>query len=196
MRDFSLNKFIFGDLDPQKRWLLQRLILQSLFTGLASAYFFVAAYGVMLKNLPINQLPFSYLSSGLGGILLLKLFQKVQRDNGAVYAQRFTIFTFCAIMMMLYYLNFSDSQIFNKKVVAVLGFTFIIPFGNIFTLNISTSCFQILGVQTGKKWLAKLGAGETVAAIIAFLTAPALIELFGGSELFIIAGISIIPLLS
>ncbi len=195
MREFSLNNFVFGDLDPQKRWLLQRLILQSFFTGLASAYFFVAAYGVMLKSLPINQLPFAYLSSGLGGILLLKLFQRVQRDNGAVFAQRFTIFSFCFLMLLLYILNSGSTFFIDKKIVAVLGFTFIIPFGNIFTLNISTSCFQILGIQTGKKWLAKLGAGETIAAIFAFLTAPTLIEFFGASELFVVAGISIIPLL-
>ncbi len=195
MREFSINNFVFGDLDPQKRWLLQRLILQSFFTGLASAYFFVAAYGVMLKSLPINQLPFAYLSSGLGGILLLKLFQKVQRDNGAVFAQRFTIFSFCFLMLLLYILNSGSTFFVDKKIVAVLGFTFIIPFGNIFTLNTSTSCFQILGIQTGKKWLAKLGAGETIAAIFAFLTAPTLIELFGASELFVVAGISIIPLL-
>ncbi len=195
MSDFSLNRFIFGDLDPQKRWLVQRLIFQSFFTGLASAYFFVSAYGVMLKNLPINELPFAYLSSGLGGILLLKLFQKVQRDYGASFAQRFTIFAFCALMLLLYYLNFSEGHFIDKKIVAVLGFTFIIPFGNIFTLNISTSCFQILGIQTGKKWLAKLGAGETIAAIFAFLTAPTFIDLFGASELFIVAGVAIIPLL-
>ncbi len=195
MSDFSLNRFIFGDLDPQKRWLVQRLIFQSFFTGLASAYFFVSAYGVMLKNLPINELPFAYLSSGLGGILLLKLFQKVQRDYGASFAQRFTIFAFCALMLLLYYLNFSEGHFIDKKIVAVLGFTFIIPFGNIFTLNISTSCFQILGIQTGKKWLAKLGAGETIAAIFAFLTAPTFIDLFGASELFLVAGVAIIPLL-
>ena len=195
MNDFSLNRFIFGDLDPQKRWLLQRLIFQSFFTGLASAFFFVAAYGVMLKNLPINELPFAYLSSGLGGILLLKLFQRIQRDYGANFAQRFTIFIFCTLMLLLYYLNFSEGHFIDKKIVAVLGFTFIIPFGNIFTLNISTSCFQILGIQRGKQWLAKLGAGETIAAIFAFLTAPTLIDLFGSSELFIVAGIAIIPLL-
>ena len=195
MSDFSQNRLIFGDLDPQKRWLVQRLIFQSFFTGLASAYFFVSAYGVMLKNLPINELPFAYLSSGLGGILLLKLFQKVQRDYGASFAQRFTVFAFCALMLLLYYLNFSEGHFIDKKIVAVLGFTFIIPFGNIFTLNISTSCFQILGIQTGKKWLAKLGAGETIAAIFAFLTAPTFIDLFGASELFLVAGVAIIPLL-
>jgi hypothetical protein len=140
-------------------------------------------------------LPFAYLSSGLGGILLLKLFQRIQRDYGANFAQRFTIFIFCTLMLLLYYLNFSEGHFIDKKIVAVLGFTFIIPFGNIFTLNISTSCFQILGIQRGKQWLAKLGAGETIAAIFAFLTAPTLIDLFGSSELFIVAGIAIIPLL-
>ena len=195
MNDFSLNRFIFGDLDPQKRWVLQRLIFQSFFSCLAGAFFFVSSYGVMLKNLPINELPFAYLSSGLGGILLLKLFQRIQRDYGANFAQRFTIFIFCALMLLLYYLNFSEGHFIDKKIVAVLGFTFIIPFGNIFTLNISTSCFQILGIQKGKQWLAKLGAGETIAAIFAFLTAPTLIDFFGSSELFIVAGIAIIPLL-
>lgn len=189
-----LNRF-FGDLESQKVWLLKRLFAQSFFTGLASAFFFVAAYASMLSVVDIKDIPYAYLASGLGGVLLIKGFQRIQKDYGAAKAHYILTFLFAIWLMVLYVLDTYGENESVKWGVGVLSFTFVIPFSAVFALNIATSCFQVLGVTQGKKWVAKLGIAETLAAMLAFISAPLWVDLLGSApSLFFVGGIAILPL--
>lgn len=189
-----INKF-FGDLESQKIWLLKRLFAQSFFTGLASAFFFVAAYASMLSVVDIKDVPYAYLASGLGGVLLIKGYQRIQKDYGASKAHFILTFLFAFWLIVLYILNTYAQDESVKWSVGVLSFAFVIPFSAVFALNIATNCFQVLGVAQGKKWVAKLGIAETLAAMLAFISAPLWVDLLGSApSLFFIGGIAILPL--
>lgn len=191
------GNLIYGNLETEKRWFLNRLLGQSFFTGLANAFFFVAAYSSMLKAINIAQIPYAYLSSGVGGILLIKLFQRVQKYYGAKPSHFFLASLFAIWLVLLYILNRFEWSGNIHVFIGILGFTFVIPFSAVFALNIGTNCFQVLGVVQGKKWVAKLGIGETLAAMLAFIVSPIFVELSGSSEiLFMLGGLSIIPLLN
>jgi hypothetical protein len=189
-----VNRF-FGDLESQKVWLLKRLFAQSFFTGLASAFFFVAAYASMLSVVDIKDVPYAYLASGLGGVLLIKGFQRIQKDYGAAKAHFILTFLFSVWLIVLYLLNTYAQNESLKWGIGVLSFAFVIPFSAVFALNIATSCFQVLGVTQGKKWVAKLGIAETLAAMLAFISAPLWVDLLGSApSLFFVGGIAILPL--
>ncbi len=189
-----VNRF-FGDLESQKVWLLKRLFAQSFFTGLASAFFFVAAYASMLSVVDIKDVPYAYLASGLGGVLLIKGFQRIQKDYGAAKAHFILTFLFSVWLIVLYLLNTYAQNESVKWGIGVLSFAFVIPFSAVFALNIATSCFQVLGVTQGKKWVAKLGIAETLAAMLAFISAPLWVDLLGSApSLFFVGGIAILPL--
>jgi len=65
---------------------------------------------------------------------------------------------------------------------------------NIFTLNITNSCYQILGAQLGKKWIVNLSAVEGISAIIAFLSVPIIIYyVIEINYLFLFAALFFIP---
>jgi hypothetical protein len=103
MVELSTYKSIFGDLDLQKRWLLKRLILQSVFIGLASSYFIVGGYNLILKSLSITEMPIAYLVVGLGGMFFVKIFKRIQRDYGASFAHRMIVFAFITLSLALFY---------------------------------------------------------------------------------------------
>ncbi len=192
---FSGTRF-FGDLETQKVWLLKRLFAQSFFTGLASAFFFVAAYASMLSVVEIRDIPYAYLASGLGGVLLIKGFQWIQKDYGAAKAHYILTAIFAIWLLVLYLLNTYVELPRLKWWVGITSFTFVIPFSAVFALNIATSCFQVLGVTQGKKWVAKLGIAETLAAMLAFISAPLWVDLLGSApSLFFVGGLAILPLI-
>jgi len=187
---------IFSGLEPIQVKLLKRLFGQSFFSGFASAYFFVAAYSAMLGALGIEEIPIAYLISGFGGVLLIKGFQRLQKDYGASNSHFLLTGIFTAWMWGLFYLNQHEFSGLIQWWVGILSFILVIPFSAVFAMNIGTSCFQVLGVTKGKKWMAKLGIAETMAAMLAFLSAPILVETLGHpSWLFFIGGAAIIPLI-
>lgn len=187
---------IFSGLEPIQVKLLKRLFGQSFFSGFASAYFFVAAYSAMLGALGIEEIPIAYLISGFGGVLLIKGFQRLQKDYGASNSHFLLTGIFTAWMWGLFYLNQHELSGLIQWWVGILSFILVIPFSAVFAMNIGTSCFQVLGVTKGKKWMAKLGIAETMAAMLAFLSAPILVETLGHpSWLFFIGGAAIIPLI-
>lgn len=192
----GLGKGLFGDLDPIQAWLLKRLFGQSFFSGFASAYFFVAAYTAMLGTLGIEEIPIAYFISGFGGVLLIKGFQRLQNDYGASNSHFILTGIFTAWMWGLFYLNQHEFSGLVHWWIGILSFILVIPFSAVFTMNIGTSCFQVLGVTKGKKWMAKLGIAETMAAMLAFLSAPVIVETLGHpSWLFFAGGAAIIPLM-
>ncbi len=193
----QISKLIYGDLDSDKKWLLKRLIAQSFFSGLANAFFFVAAYSSMLGALKIAEVPYAYLSSGLGGILLIKLFQRIQKDYGAIKSHFIITVLFALWLFFLLIINRNiPEEGLLRKIIGIASFTLVIPFSAVFALNIATNCFQVLGVVQGKKWVAKLGIGETLAAMLAFLITPTIVDLFGNSTaLFAVGSLAMLPLL-
>jgi len=195
MVELSTYKFIFGDLDLQKRWLLKRLILQSVFIGLATSYFIVGGYDLILRSLSIRELPIAYLAVGLGGIFLVKIFKRIQRDYGVSFAHRMVVVAFVALMILLFYSETVTVFFINKKAISILTFASIIPFFNIFNLNMTNSCNQLLGAQLGKKWIINLSAVEAIFAIIAFLSVPLFVHIFVEiNYLFLLAGLLLFPL--
>jgi len=195
MVELLTYKSIFGDLDLQKRWLLKRLILQSVFIGLATSFFIVGSYDLLLKCVSIREMPITYLAVGLGGIFLVKIFKRIQRDYGASFAHRMIVLAFMAIMACLFYSEIGKVIFINKKALAILGFACILPFLNIFNLIMSNSCYQLLGAQLGKKWIINLSAIEAISAIIAFLSVPAFVHAFADVHyLFLFAGLFLFPL--
>ncbi len=191
----TLGNRFFGELEPQKVWLLKRLFAQSFFTGLASAFFFVAAYASMLSVVEIRDIPYAYLISGLGGVILIKGFQWIQKDYGAAKAHYILTAIFSFWLLVLFGLNTWVELPNLKWWVGIISFTFVIPFSAVFALNIATSCFQVLGVIHGKKWVAKLGIAETLAAMMAFISAPLWVDLLGSApSLFFVGGLAILPL--
>ena len=196
MVELSTYKSIFGDLDLQKRWLLKRLILQSVFIGLASSYFIVGGYHLILKSLSILEMPIAYLVVGLGGLFIVKIFKRIQRDYGASFAHRIIVFAFITLMLVLFYSETEKFFIVNNKAMAILAFACIIPFSNIFNLNMTNSCYQLLGAQLGKKWIINISAVEAISAIIAFLSVPVFVNVFVDiNYLFLFSGLFLVPLL-
>jgi hypothetical protein len=196
MVELSTYKSIFGDLDLQKRWLLKRLILQAVFIGFSTSFFIVGAYDLILKSLLIRELPYAYLVAGVGGIFIVKIFKRIQRDYGTSYAHRILVFAFILLMLIMFYSEMAKVVFVNKKAVAILGFACILPFVNIFNLNMSNSCYQLLGAQIGKKWIINLSAVEAISAIIAFLSVPVVIYLVVEiNYLFVVAVLFILPLI-
>ena len=139
MVELSAYKMVFGDLDLQKRWLLKRLILQAVFIGFSTSFFIVGAYDFIIKSLLICELPYAYLAAGLGGIFIFKIFKRIQRDYGTSFSHRFIIVAYISLMFVMFYSEMDKVSVINKKALAILGFTCIIPFVNIFTLNITNS---------------------------------------------------------
>ena len=195
MVELSAYKFIFGDLDLQKRWLLKRLILQSVFIGLATSYFIVGGYDLILRSLSIREMPIAYLAVGLGGLFLVKIFKRIQRDYGISFAHRMVVVAFVALMILLFYSETVTVFFINKKAISILTFACIIPFFKIFNLNMTNSCNQLLGAQLGKKWIINLSAVEAIFAIIAFLSIPLFVHIFVEiNYLFLFAGLFLFPL--
>jgi len=143
----------------------------------------------MLGALKIAEVPYAYLSSGLGGILLIKLFQRIQKDYGAIKSHFIITVLFALWLFFLLIINRNiPEEGLLRKIIGIASFTLVIPFSAVFALNIATNCFQVLGVVQGKKWVAKLGIGETLAAMLAFLITPTIVDLFGNSTALFAVG--------
>jgi hypothetical protein len=135
------------------------------------------------------------LAIGLGGIFLEKIFKRIQRDYGTSFAHRIFVVATITLMILLFYSETEIVFFINKKAIAVLAFTCIIPFLNIFNLNMINSCNQLLGIQLGKKWIINLSAVEAIFAIVAFLGLPLIVHVFGEiSYLFLFSGLFLFPL--
>lgn len=187
------------DIRESEKGIFSSLSINSLCTGLSTAFFFVTTNSYFIKNLSLAQLPVAFIFSGLVGLCLVQLYKKLVNWKGLIFSYVSMGILFSAICLLLLYLRLlgsKDPQI--VLVTAYLGFVSN-PFLSVFTLAFSSVSLQVFDLSQGKRLFALLSLGEIIAAIVCFLIIPTLVTWWGGSEYFFLLSmisrlISLIPL--
>jgi MFS family permease len=158
------------------------LFLQSLLVGFATSFFFVSATAHFIKNAGVQNLPLAYLISGVVGFVLVSAYKKVQSSAGIVFSYVAGLVLYAVLCLGLYFLYEKGEQSHAMSVyLAYTGLVLIMPFVAIFSIGFSVLSLQVFSFAQSKRLLAMVGTGETVAAIIAFISVPFLMKLVGDS---------------
>ncbi len=182
-------------LRPEESQSFRFLFILSLITGIALSFYFVAVNSFLIKNTSVSNLPYAYIISGLGGVVLIKIYQSRQRKVGIIrsYQEFLCIFSVMSLFVFLAYGKYGDQP--NYAVyLAYFGFLFNMPFTIIFALSFSAICARLYNLAQSKRLLALIGTGEIIASIIGYLFAPLISKLLGSSNYLLpVAAISILP---
>jgi hypothetical protein len=182
-------------LRPEESRSFRFLFILSLITGIALSFYFVAVNSFLIKNTSVSNLPYAYIISGLGGVVLIKVYQSRQRKVGIIrsYQEFLCIFSIVSLFVYLAYDKFGTQS--NYAVyLAYFGFLFNMPFTIIFALSFSAICARLYNLAQSKRLLALIGTGEIIASIIGYLFAPLISKLLGSSNYLLpAAAICILP---
>lgn len=170
-------------LKPEESRSFRFLFMLSLVTGIALSFYFVAVNSFLIKNTSVSNLPFAYIISGLGGVLLIKIYQSRQRKVGIIrsYQEFLCTFSVVSLIVFLAYGKFGD-QPSDAVYLAYFGFLFNMPFTIIFALSFSAICARLYNISQSKRLLALVGTGEIIASIIGYLFAPLLSKILGSAN--------------
>lgn len=188
------------DIRESEKDIFSSLSINSLCTGLSTAFFIVATNSYFIKNLSLAQLPVAFILSGLVGFCLVQLYKKLVSWKGLIFSYVSMGILFAAICLLLLYLRLletKDPQI--VLITAYLGFVSTLPFVSVFALAFSSVSLQVFDLSQGKRLFALLSLGEIMANIVCYLIIPTLVTWWGGSEYFFLLSmiarlISLIPL--
>jgi hypothetical protein len=169
----------------------------SLITGIGLSYYFVAVNTFLIQKASVSNLPYAYIISGLGGVLLIKIYQNRQQKRGVINSYRESLIAFFLVSIGVFT---AFTKLGNQSGYAVylayLGFLFNMPFTIIFALSFSGICARLYNMAQSKRLLALVGTGEIIASIIGYLTAPLISQLTGSPNYLLpLAAICILPAL-
>ena len=185
------------NLRPEEQKSFRSLFLLSLITGIGLSYYFVAVNTFLIQKASVSNLPYAYIISGLGGVLLIKIYQQRQRSRGIINSYRESVIAFflVAAFVFMAFIKLGDNQAYAVYL-AYLGFLFNMPFTIIFALSFSGICSRLYNMAQSKRLLALVGTGEIIASIIGYLTAPLISQLTGSPNyLLLLAAACILPAL-
>jgi hypothetical protein len=185
------------NLRPEERESFRSLFLLSLITGIGLSYYFVAVNTFLIQKASVSNLPYAYIISGLGGVLLIKIYQSRQQKRGIVnsYIESLVAFFVVSLSVFWAFTTFGDQSAYAVYL-AYLGFLFNMPFTIIFALSFSGICARLFNLAQSKRLLALVGTGEIVASIIGYLTAPLISQVTGSPNyLLLLAAFCILPAL-
>lgn len=185
------------NLRPEERQSFRQLFLLSLITGIGLSYYFVAVNTFLIQKASVSNLPYAYIISGLGGVLLIKIYQYRQQKSGVISSYSESILAFFLVSLGVFF-AFTEwgSHEGYAVYLAYLGFLFNMPFTIIFALSFSGICARLYNMSQSKRLLALVGTGEIIASIIGYLTAPIISKLAGSPNYLLpLAAICILPAL-
>ncbi len=185
------------NLRPEEQKSFRSLFLLSLITGIGLSYYFVAVNSFLIQKASVSNLPYAYIISGLGGVLLIKIYQYRQQKKGIIKSYRESVIAFfiVAAVVFIAFGRLGENKDYAVYI-AYLGFLFNMPFTIIFALSFSGICARLYNMAQSKRLLALVGTGEIIASIIGYLTAPLISQLTGSPNyLLILASVCIIPAL-
>ncbi|WP_276346610.1 hypothetical protein [Daejeonella sp. JGW-45] len=185
------------NLRPEERQSFRSLFLLSLITGIGLSYYFVAVNTFLIQKASVSNLPYAYIISGLGGVLLIKIYQSRQQKRGVINSYRESLIAFFMVSVGVFmaFSKFGDNKGYAVYL-AYLGFLFNMPFTIIFALSFSGICARLFNLAQSKRLLALVGTGEIMASIIGYLTAPLISQLTGSPNyLLLLAAFCILPAL-
>ena len=185
------------NLRPEERKSFRSLFLLSLITGIGLSYYFVAVNTFLIQKASVSNLPYAYIISGLGGVLLIKIYQHRQQKRGVINSYRESLIAFFLVSMGVF-VAFTElgDQSGYAVYLAYLGFLFNMPFTIIFALSFSGICARLYNMAQSKRLLALVGTGEIIASIIGYLTAPLISQLTGSPNYLLpLAAVCILPAL-
>jgi hypothetical protein len=185
------------NLRPEEQKSFRLLFLLSLITGIGLSYYFVAVNTFLIQKASVSNLPYAYIISGLGGVLLIKIYQQRQHKRGIInsYKESVIAFFLIAVCVFFAFINLGDNLSYAVYL-AYLGFLFNMPFTIIFALSFSGICSRLYNMSQSKRLLALVGTGEIMASIIGYLTAPLISKLTGSPNyLLLLAAACILPAL-
>ncbi|MDP3466721.1 MAG: MFS transporter [Daejeonella sp.] len=185
------------NLRPEEQKSFRSLFLLSLITGIGLSYYFVAVNTFLIQKASVSNLPYAYIISGLGGVLLIKIYQHRQRKGGIINSYRESVIAFflVAASVFMAFSKLGDNPGYAVYL-AYLGFLFNMPFTIIFALSFSAICARLYNMAQSKRLLALVGTGEIIASIIGYLTAPLISDLTGSPNyLLLLASACILPAL-
>ena len=188
------------DIRESEKGIFSLLTINSLFSGLSTAFLFVVTNSYFIKNLSVDHLPVAFIFSGLVGLLLVQLYKKLVNWKGLIFSYLTMGILFSVVCIFLFYLRILGTQ--NTQIIfitAYLGFVFTMPFISVFTLAFSSVGFKVFDLNQGKRLFALVGMGEIIANIISYLLIPSLVSWWGGSEYLLLLSmvarlISLVPL--
>ena len=185
------------NLRPEERKSFRSLFLLSLITGIGLSYYFVAVNTFLIQKASVSNLPYAYIISGLGGVLLIKIYQHRQQKRGVINSYRESLIAFFIVAVGVF---MAFTELGHQKGYAVylayLGFLFNMPFTIIFALSFSGICARLYNMAQSKRLLALVGTGEIIASIIGYLTAPIISQLTGSPNYLLpLAAVCILPAL-
>lgn len=183
------------NLRPEEQKSFRSLFLLSLITGIGLSYYFVAVNTFLIQKASVSNLPYAYIISGLGGVLLIKIYQQRQSSRGIINSYRESVIAFFLVAVLVFtaFIKLENHPTYAVYL-AYLGFLFNMPFTIIFALSFSGICSRLYNMAQSKRLLALVGTGEIIASIIGYLTAPLISQLFGSPNyLLMLAAACILP---
>ncbi|RCH53857.1 hypothetical protein DJ568_15055 [Mucilaginibacter hurinus] len=178
----------------EEKMNLRLLFMLSLFTGISTSLYFVAANTLLIQNSSVANLPYAYMISGVVGFLIIKLYRARQKQTDIVRCYTEMIFCFAVVSIVMYFIviNYGRYKAFGIYV-AYLAYLFNMPFTIIFSLGFFSVCARVFNLSQSKRLLALAGTGDTIASIIAYLAASGLTHLTGNSNnLMLFGGVCIL----
>ena len=155
------------NLRPEEQKSFRSLFLLSLISGIGLSYYFVAVNSFLIQKTSVSNLPYAYIISGLGGLLLIKLYQHRQQKRGIINSYRESIIAFFVIAALIFLaFNYLGEDKNYAVYIAYLGFLFYAPFIIIFGLSFSGICAQLYNMAQSKRLLALVGTGEIIASTL------------------------------
>ena len=175
------------NLRPEEQKSFRSLFLLSLISGIGLSYYFVAVNSFLIQKTSVSNLPYAYIISGLGGLLLIKTYQHRQQKRGIINSYRESIIAFFVVAASIFLaFNYLGDDKNYAVYLAYLGFLFYAPFTIIFGLSFSGICSRLYNMAQSKRLLALVGTGEIIASIIGFLTAPLISKLIGNQNYLLV----------
>jgi len=185
------------NLRPEEQKSFRSLFFLSLITGIGLSYYFVAVNTFLIQKASVSNLPYAYIISGLGGVLLIKIYQHRQHKRGVINSYRESLIAFFLVSAGVYiaFINLGKNSDYSIYL-AYLGFLFNMPFTIIFSLSFSGICSRLYNIAQSKRLLALVGTGEIIASIFGYLTAPLISKLTGSPNFLLpLAAACILPAL-
>lgn len=162
--------------------LFLKLFYHSFFIGIANSFFLVETSKFFLSKVKVSEIPIAYIISGILGILLVKLFKKLQQKFGHFKSYQITILIFLLSCLMIFLGQYSFQNAIIIKSIAFVGFALIFAFLTLFNVGFSGICFSVFNFSQSKRLFGLLGISEVIASIIGFLIIPFLMNYIGGAN--------------
>lgn len=177
----------YADIRPGEGKTFAVLFLQCFCTGFATAFYFVFANSNFLKHTAISNLPLGYSLSGILGLILISAYKRISVRRGIVPAYVSCILAYSFLCVLLYAgMNTWQHDAGVSLILAYIAFIFIMPFATMFSLSFSTLYLMVHNLAQSKRLMALVAAGDTVAAIFAYLLVPRLLAFFHNDTLVLL----------